>query len=81
MLRDRMVIGVSGTHGKTTTNELPRVILEIRWPPGGFLIGGGTSGFRVFSAPWTDGVVIEADEYDTAFFDKRAKFSCTVHKP
>jgi len=75
VLHDRHVIAVAGTHGKTTTAAMLAWILEDAGLEPGFLIGGiptnfGTSarygGSRFF--------VVEADEYDTAFFDKRAKF-------
>ena len=75
VLKDRWVLAVAGTHGKTTTSSLLAWILEHAGLAPGFLIGGvpenfGTSA-RLGSAPF---FVIEADEYDTAFFDKRAKF-------
>jgi len=75
VLKDRWVIAVAGTHGKTTTTSLIARILEYAGLAPGFLIGGvpadfGTSA-RLGAAPF---FVIEADEYDTAFFDKRAKF-------
>jgi UDP-N-acetylmuramate: L-alanyl-gamma-D-glutamyl-meso-diaminopimelate ligase len=75
VLRQRWVLAVSGTHGKTTTTSMLSWILEDAGLAPGFLIGGipqnfGTSA-RLGSAPF---FVIEADEYDTAFFDKRAKF-------
>ena len=75
VLRQRWVLAVSGTHGKTTTSSMLGWILEDAGLAPGFLIGGipqnfGTSA-RLGSAPF---FVIEADEYDTAFFDKRAKF-------
>jgi UDP-N-acetylmuramate: L-alanyl-gamma-D-glutamyl-meso-diaminopimelate ligase len=71
----RWVLGVAGTHGKTTTSSLLAWILEHAGLQPGFLIGGVPSDFGV-SARLGDGrhFVIEADEYDTAFFDKRAKF-------
>jgi UDP-N-acetylmuramate: L-alanyl-gamma-D-glutamyl-meso-diaminopimelate ligase len=75
VLRDRWVLAVSGTHGKTTTTSLLAHILEHAGLSPGFLIGGVPGNFgvsaRLGSAPF---FVIEADEYDTAFFDKRAKF-------
>lgn len=75
VLRDRWVLAVSGTHGKTTTTSLLAWILEYAQLDPGFLIGGVAANFgvsaRLGSAPF---FVIEADEYDTAFFDKRAKF-------
>jgi len=75
VLQDRWVIAVAGTHGKTTTTSLVAWILEYAGLAPGFLIGGVPANFntsaRLGAAPF---FVIEADEYDTAFFDKRAKF-------
>jgi UDP-N-acetylmuramate: L-alanyl-gamma-D-glutamyl-meso-diaminopimelate ligase len=75
VLRDRHVIAVCGTHGKTTTTSMLAWILEHAGLEPGFLIGGVATNFaataRLGKAPY---FVIEADEYDTAFFDKRAKF-------
>jgi UDP-N-acetylmuramate: L-alanyl-gamma-D-glutamyl-meso-diaminopimelate ligase len=75
VLKDRWVIAVAGTHGKTTTTSLVAWILEYAGLAPGFLIGGVPANFntsaRLGAAPF---FVIEADEYDTAFFDKRAKF-------
>ena len=75
VLRDRWVLAVAGTHGKTTTSSLLAWILEHAGLQPGFLIGGVPANFetsaRLGAAPF---FVIEADEYDTAFFDKRAKF-------
>ncbi|HZO21911.1 MAG TPA: UDP-N-acetylmuramate:L-alanyl-gamma-D-glutamyl-meso-diaminopimelate ligase [Steroidobacteraceae bacterium] len=75
VLRDRWVLAVAGTHGKTTTSSLVAWILEDAGLAPGFLIGGVPANFgcsaRLGEAPF---FVIEADEYDTAFFDKRAKF-------
>ena len=75
VLKDRWVLGVAGTHGKTTTASLLAWILEHAGLNPGFLIGGVPENFgasaRLGAAPF---FVIEADEYDTAFFDKRAKF-------
>ncbi|HET7204889.1 MAG TPA: UDP-N-acetylmuramate:L-alanyl-gamma-D-glutamyl-meso-diaminopimelate ligase [Steroidobacteraceae bacterium] len=72
---DRWVLGVAGTHGKTTASSLLAWILEHAGLQPGFLIGGVPLDFGV-SARLGGGrhFVIEADEYDTAFFDKRAKF-------
>jgi UDP-N-acetylmuramate: L-alanyl-gamma-D-glutamyl-meso-diaminopimelate ligase len=69
------VLGVSGTHGKTTTSSMLAWILEHAGLSPGFLIGGVPGNFAS-SARFGGGkfFVIEADEYDTAFFDKRAKF-------
>ncbi|MGO8755938.1 MAG: UDP-N-acetylmuramate:L-alanyl-gamma-D-glutamyl-meso-diaminopimelate ligase [Gallionellaceae bacterium] len=104
ILRDKWVLGVAGTHGKTTTSSMLAWILEYAGLNPGFLIGGvpqnfdisarlnsplsalpqrekepGASARREFPLPsgegWGGGFfVIEADEYDTAFFDKRSKF-------
>ena len=75
VLRDRWVLAVSGTHGKTTTTTMLAWILEFAGMKPGFLIGGIPQNFavsaRLGDAPF---FVIEADEYDTAFFDKRSKF-------
>jgi UDP-N-acetylmuramate: L-alanyl-gamma-D-glutamyl-meso-diaminopimelate ligase len=75
VLQDRHVLAVAGTHGKTTTSSMLAWILEYAGLSPGFLIGGVATNFaataRLGSAPY---FVIEADEYDTAFFDKRAKF-------
>ncbi len=75
VLRDKWVLGVAGTHGKTTTSAMLAWILEDARMHPGFLIGGVPQNFEV-SARLTDSpfFVIEADEYDTAFFDKRSKF-------
>jgi UDP-N-acetylmuramate: L-alanyl-gamma-D-glutamyl-meso-diaminopimelate ligase len=75
VLKDRWVIAISGTHGKTTTSSMVAWILEYAHMKPGFLIGGVPQNFdcsaRLGDAPF---FVIEADEYDTAFFDKRSKF-------
>src|SRR5262244_1029900 len=75
VLKDRWVLAVAGTHGKTTTSSLLAWILEHAGLDPGFLIGGIPANFGL-SARLGSGryFVIEADEYDTAFFDKRAKF-------
>ncbi|WP_439102745.1 UDP-N-acetylmuramate:L-alanyl-gamma-D-glutamyl-meso-diaminopimelate ligase [Congregibacter sp.] len=75
VLADRWVLAVSGTHGKTTASSMLAWILEDAGLAPGFLIGGVPLDFGV-SARLGGGsfFVIEADEYDTAFFDKRAKF-------
>ncbi len=75
ILRGRWVLGVAGTHGKTTTTALLTWILEEAGLNPSFLVGGVPQGFGV-SARLTDSpfFVIEADEYDTAFCDKRSKF-------
>jgi UDP-N-acetylmuramate: L-alanyl-gamma-D-glutamyl-meso-diaminopimelate ligase len=75
VLKDRHVLAVAGTHGKTTTSSMLAWILEHAGLAPGFLIGGVPTNFdataRLGSSRY---FVIEADEYDTAFFDKRAKF-------
>jgi UDP-N-acetylmuramate: L-alanyl-gamma-D-glutamyl-meso-diaminopimelate ligase len=75
VLKGRWVLAVAGTHGKTTTSALLAWMLEYAGLAPGFLIGGVPVNFEVSArlgrAPF---FVIEADEYDTAFFDKRAKF-------
>jgi UDP-N-acetylmuramate: L-alanyl-gamma-D-glutamyl-meso-diaminopimelate ligase len=69
------VLGVSGTHGKTTTSSMLAWILEYAGLKPGFLIGGVPGNFPVSARlGGRKFFVIEADEYDTAFFDKRAKF-------
>ena len=75
VLQDRWVLAVSGTHGKTTTSSMLAFILEHAGLKPGFLIGGVAADFGV-SARFGDApfFVVEADEYDTAFFDKRSKF-------
>ena len=75
VLHSKWVLAVSGTHGKTTTSAMLAWILEKAGHAPGFLIGGVPRNFPV-SARLTDSplFVIEADEYDTAFFDKRSKF-------
>lgn len=75
ILCDKFVLAVAGTHGKTTTSSMLAHILERAGLAPGFLIGGVPANFGV-SARWgeTPFFVIEADEYDTAFFDKRSKF-------
>jgi UDP-N-acetylmuramate: L-alanyl-gamma-D-glutamyl-meso-diaminopimelate ligase len=75
VLRGRHVLAVAGTHGKTTTASMLAFILEQAGLRPGFLIGGVAADFAS-TARLGEGeaFVIEADEYDTAFFDKRAKF-------
>ena len=75
VLSGRHVLAVSGTHGKTTTSSMLAWVLESAGRAPGFLIGGVPMDFPV-SARHTGSplFVIEADEYDTAFFDKRSKF-------
>src|SRR5580692_2304943 len=80
VLKDRHVLAVAGTHGKTTTSSMLAWILEHAGLAPGFLIGGVPSNFDATARLGGGGAaarahfVIEADEYDTAFFDKRAKF-------
>jgi UDP-N-acetylmuramate: L-alanyl-gamma-D-glutamyl-meso-diaminopimelate ligase len=75
VLHERHVIAVTGTHGKTTTTAMLTWILEHAGLAPGYLVGGVPGNFessaRLGKSPF---FVIEADEYDTAFFDKRAKF-------
>jgi UDP-N-acetylmuramate: L-alanyl-gamma-D-glutamyl-meso-diaminopimelate ligase len=75
LLAGRHVLAVAGTHGKTTTTAMLSWILEHAGLQPGFLVGGVPLNFGV-SARLGQGLpfVIEADEYDTAFFDKRSKF-------
>src|SRR4051794_25871572 len=75
VLRDKWVLAVAGTHGKTTVTSMLAWILDWAKIDPGFLIGGVPTNFGI-SARLTDSqfFVIEADEYDTAFFDKRSKF-------
>lgn len=82
LLHDRWVLAVAGTHGKTTTSSMLAWILEYAGLAPGFLIGGVPENFGlsarlgIIEAEQTPSpfFVIEADEYDTAFFDKRSKF-------
>lgn len=75
VLKDRWVIAVAGTHGKTTTSSMVNWILEEASYEHGFLIGGIPGNFEVSARLGSSRFfVIEADEYDTAFFDKRSKF-------
>jgi UDP-N-acetylmuramate: L-alanyl-gamma-D-glutamyl-meso-diaminopimelate ligase len=75
VLHDKWVIGIAGTHGKTTTSAMAAWILEYAGYNPGYLIGGVANSFPT-SATLRDSsfFVVEADEYDTAFFDKRSKF-------
>lgn len=75
VLHDRWVIAVAGTHGKTTTSSMVAWILDYAGLNPGFLIGGVPENFGVSARLGdTPFFVVEADEYDTAFFDKRSKF-------
>ena len=79
VLRAHHVLAVAGTHGKTSTASMLAWILEFAGRRPGFLIGGVPSNFGVSARLGEEPLfVIEADEYDTAFFDKRSKF---VHYP
>lgn len=75
VLQDKWVLAVAGTHGKTTTSSMLAWILEYAGMAPGYLIGGVTKNFptsaRLGDTPF---FVVEADEYDSAFFDKRSKF-------
>lgn len=75
VMQDRWVLAVAGTHGKTTTSSMLAWVLDYAGLSPGFLIGGVPLNFGI-SARLGDSnyFVIEADEYDTAFFDKRSKF-------
>lgn len=78
ILQHKWVLAVAGTHGKTTTSSMLAWILEDAGYHPGFLIGGVPMNFgisaRLSGKAASDFFVIEADEYDTAFFDKRSKF-------
>jgi UDP-N-acetylmuramate: L-alanyl-gamma-D-glutamyl-meso-diaminopimelate ligase len=79
VLAGKHVVAVAGTHGKTTTTAMLAWILEHAGRRPGFLVGGVPTDFGVSARPSPAPLfVIEADEYDTAFFDKRSKF---VHYP
>ncbi len=75
VLPGRETLAVAGTHGKTTTTSILAFLLEAAGRDPGFLVGGVPENFGV-SARLGGGreFVVEADEYDTAFFDKRSKF-------
>ncbi|MDP2177320.1 UDP-N-acetylmuramate:L-alanyl-gamma-D-glutamyl-meso-diaminopimelate ligase [Methylicorpusculum sp.] len=75
VLQDKWVLGVAGTHGKTTTTSMLSWILECQGFNPGFLIGGIPLNFGISARLGESSFfVIEADEYDSAFFDKRSKF-------
>jgi UDP-N-acetylmuramate: L-alanyl-gamma-D-glutamyl-meso-diaminopimelate ligase len=74
ILQGRHVLAVAGTHGKTTTTSMLAWILEHAGLKPGFLVGGVPLNFGVSARLGEKYFVIEADEYDTAFFDKRSKF-------
>ena len=75
LLQERWTLAVAGTHGKTTTTSILAFLLDAAGLEPGFLVGGIPADFgvsaRLGAAPF---FVVEADEYDTAFFDKRSKF-------
>jgi UDP-N-acetylmuramate: L-alanyl-gamma-D-glutamyl-meso-diaminopimelate ligase len=75
MIRDRTVIAVSGTHGKTSTSFLLCEIFQAQGIDVGFLVGGVSDSFENSARLGSSQIfIIEADEYDSAFFDKRSKF-------
>jgi UDP-N-acetylmuramate: L-alanyl-gamma-D-glutamyl-meso-diaminopimelate ligase len=79
ILHNKWVLAVAGTHGKTTTSSMLAWLLEDAGYHPGFLIGGVPMNFGISArlsgkGAASDFFVIEADEYDTAFFDKRSKF-------
>jgi len=76
VLHGRHVLAVAGTHGKTTTTSMLAWVLDQAGLQPGFLVGGVPQNFGVSARLGAPGApfVIEADEYDTAFFDKRSKF-------
>ncbi|MDH0893359.1 MULTISPECIES: UDP-N-acetylmuramate:L-alanyl-gamma-D-glutamyl-meso-diaminopimelate ligase [unclassified Pseudomonas] len=75
VLQGRWVLGVAGTHGKTTTTSMLAWVLEHAGMSPGFLIGGVPQNFGISARlGGTPFFVVEADEYDSAFFDKRSKF-------
>ncbi len=75
VLKDKWILAVAGTHGKTTTASMLAWVLEYARMAPGFLIGGIPQNFSVSARLASSSFfVIEADEYDTAFFDKRSKF-------
>tara|TARA_E500000331_G_scaffold37807_1_gene31513 strand:+ start:7693 stop:9096 length:1404 start_codon:yes stop_codon:yes gene_type:complete len=75
LLRDRWVIAIAGTHGKTTTASMVAWILDYAGMEPGYLIGGVPQNFSVSSRNGSHPFfVIEADEYDTSYFDRRSKF-------
>ncbi|MDE2049207.1 MAG: UDP-N-acetylmuramate:L-alanyl-gamma-D-glutamyl-meso-diaminopimelate ligase, partial [Betaproteobacteria bacterium] len=75
VLHGRHVLAVAGTHGKTTTTSMLAWLLQAAGREPGFLVGGVPQNFGVSARLGTGrAFVVEADEYDTAFFDKRSKF-------
>ena len=78
LLQDKHVIAIAGTHGKTTTASMLAWILEEAGHEAGFLIGGVPSNFGTSARSGSSRFfVVEADEYDTAFFDQARKI-CTL---
>jgi len=74
-IRNNRSVVITGTHGKTTTTSLAAHVLHQCQKPTGFMVGGIAENFNASSQDVTDGYfVIEGDEYDTSFFDKRSKF-------
>ena len=75
LLKEKTVLAVSGTHGKTSTTSMLAWLLEVAGKSPGFLIGGIAENFSISARSGeSEFFVIEADEFDTAFFDKRSKF-------
>ena len=74
VLHGKHVLAVAGTHGKTTTTSMLAWVLEFAGLKPGFLVGGVPLNFGISARLGEKYFVIEADEYDTAFFDKRSKF-------
>lgn len=74
ILKDRHVLAISGTHGKTTTTAMVAWMMTQAGKNPGYMVGGVPRNLPASSALGADYFVIEADEYDTAFFDKRSKF-------
>jgi UDP-N-acetylmuramate: L-alanyl-gamma-D-glutamyl-meso-diaminopimelate ligase len=75
VLKDKWVLAIAGTHGKTTTTSMLAWILDYAGLEPGFLVGGIPNNFSISARLGRSKYfVVEADEYDTAFFDKRAKF-------
>ena len=78
ILKEKKVIAVSGTHGKTTTTAMIAWIFEFLKKDVGYLIAGKPKDFKKSARKGSEDIfILEADEYDTAFFDKRSKFICT----
>src|SRR5204863_7904551 len=74
-IRGRRSLVIAGTHGKTTTTSLATWVLEVGGLDPGFLVGGVVQNFGAsFRVTDSKHFVIEGDEYDTAFFDKKPKF-------